>query len=178
MLTIHILNVEQGDSVVLEYESGGQKHYGVIDSNIPDSSDTPPALAKLSALGAESLSFVVLTHPHLDHFDGLFDILHTYQGKVGTFFAYPLGHETPGRLNDLKNAYKNVCINTESPSLKRTSKELIKLLAYVNEFVGAKNWEEPSGYDNSIYPDGFAGVDIKVLLPHPRDKGPYPPVSG
>jgi glyoxylase-like metal-dependent hydrolase (beta-lactamase superfamily II) len=67
MLTFHILNVLHGLSVVVEYKSEHDSFYGVIDSN-SGAGETPKALVKLRELGATSLSFLCLTHPHRDHF--------------------------------------------------------------------------------------------------------------
>ena len=67
MLTFYILNVGHGLSVVIEYSREHNSVYGVVDSNV-GAGGTPQALLKLRELGATSLSFLCLTHPHRDHF--------------------------------------------------------------------------------------------------------------
>ena len=173
MLSIHILDVGHGDSIILEYDYNGEKHYGVIDSNIPDRCDTPPALTKLQALSADFLSFVALTHPHFDHYNGLLDILKHYEGRIRNFYGFPLGKENPVRLTKLKETYRKVYKSTDSNFLKKSSKEFVQILHQVYHSIGKHNWEEPTGVENSIYPEGFLGVDLKVLLPHPKEKGRY-----
>ncbi len=171
MLKIHILNVDHGDSIVVEYICAKGNVYGVIDSNIPKGNKTPPALLKLQHLDVKKLSFVALTHPHADHFLGLPDILKTYE--VATFYSFPLDQYLPGRLVKLRDIYKEIYSSTDSPSLRQTLVQFIELLHLVKEKIGDKNWEEPVGCNSPIYPEGFEGVDIKVLLPHPSNKGKY-----
>jgi metal-dependent hydrolase (beta-lactamase superfamily II) len=74
MLTFYILNVLHGLSVVIEYKREGGSFYGVVASNV-GAGETPKALVKLRELGATSLSFICLTHPHRDHFSGLYSII-------------------------------------------------------------------------------------------------------
>jgi metal-dependent hydrolase (beta-lactamase superfamily II) len=65
MLKVHVLNVEHGDSIIVEFNGS----FGLIDSN--RCGQRIPALEKLQALGAERLRFVALTHPHHDHYRGI-----------------------------------------------------------------------------------------------------------
>jgi beta-lactamase superfamily II metal-dependent hydrolase len=90
MLTIHVLNVGHGSSIVVEHSSAQsrEKFYGVIDSNCR-ANRVCPALSKLQELGAERISFLALTHPHKDHFAGMFDVITAYQDRIDAFFCFP-----------------------------------------------------------------------------------------
>src|ERR1700733_6767851 len=90
MLIFYILNVEHGLSVVVEYQRNGSSRFGVIDSNAR-SGETPKALNKLRQLDAQSLSFICLTHPHRDHFSGLFSVIQNFRGKIDAFYSFPMG---------------------------------------------------------------------------------------
>jgi beta-lactamase superfamily II metal-dependent hydrolase len=173
LLRIHILNVDHGDSIILEYESLAGKVFGLIDSNVPNNVTSPPALTKLQALGATRLSFVALTHPHFDHYHGLLDVLEYYDGKVDNFISYPLGKDFAERRKKLQATYKKVVKNTDSDYLKNASIEFFKLLKHVKESIKIANWEEYNGPENSLLAKGFNGVEMKVILPHPKAKGDY-----
>lgn len=82
-LTVHFIDVGQGDSILLE--SGDNDM--LIDAGERDKSDD---VAKyLKGEGITSLDYVVATHPHADHIGGLSDILETF--SIGQFLdsGYP-----------------------------------------------------------------------------------------
>jgi len=173
LLTFHFLNVNHGDSIVIEYQNDIEKVFGVIDSNIVDPHSPPPALEKLKSLGAKKLSFIALTHPHADHYSGLSQIIDYYKNNISNFYSFPLDAFIPGRLKDIAKIYQKIHDNVDSPTLKRTLNEFVKILLFAKKYIGLDKWQEPNGCDNKIAPEGFKGVSISVILPHPRYKGPY-----
>ena len=68
-LTVHFIDVEQGDSTLLE--SGGE--FVLIDSGELEYSQR--VLDCIGSLGAEKLKYVIVTHPHYDHYGGMSDII-------------------------------------------------------------------------------------------------------
>ena len=174
MLTFHFLNVNHGDSIIIQNESPKNgTHYGLIDSNNPNNDNCPPALKKLQSLGAEKLSFVALTHPHADHYSGLSQILETYKGKIDHFFSFPISDFTDGRLSKLTKIYARLHDETDSPLLKRNLYEFVYILSLVNKNIKINNWYQPSGFSNRITPTGFSDVECNVILPNPSVKGKY-----
>lgn len=173
MLTFYFLNVGHGDSIIIEYKSPSGFVYGLIDSNNPANLSHPPALTKLQELGAKQLSFVVLTHPHMDHYNGLPAIIKFYKGKIGHFYCFPIGKYIPGRIKNLCSIYQKLHNSTESQTLKRQVTELLTVFLYVKKYIGPENWYEPNGYLNKIIPEGFGDVSIEVILPPAKIKGPY-----
>lgn len=69
-LSIHLLDVGQGDAMILHQP-------GSCTTLI----DAGPLIrghqltSRVRQLGVEALDYVIVTHPHLDHFGGLFDLL-------------------------------------------------------------------------------------------------------
>jgi beta-lactamase superfamily II metal-dependent hydrolase len=81
-LSIHVLNVGNGDSIIVELpELNGERAYIVVDSKRIDKT-----VDYLSDLGAKELRLVISTHPHTDHFLGLTGVLKEYDGKVDEFW--------------------------------------------------------------------------------------------
>lgn len=172
MLDIWILNVGHGDSIVLEYRNAGAKAFAVIDSNWSGEGE-PAAVKKLRELGAKSLSFVALTHPHADHYTGLSVILDQYKGKIANFFSFPFRPFADNRIRKLAEAYARVFKTTDSAEVKRRMHEFIVILKSAKEQFGEQRWLEMDGVYNDLMPEGFAGADIISILPPARAKGYY-----
>lgn len=172
MLRIHILNVGHGDSIVLEYRrEGNLASFAVIDSNCkPDS--TPRALELLKSLGAESLSFVAITHPHADHYMGMRAILQYYSKRIDNLYTFPIKRESE-YLKKIVAAYQSYSKDTDSQAIQKKSLELAHILLLAKS--SAKCWEDPSGTKNSLVAPGFtdAGVSISTILPPARVKGDF-----
>lgn len=170
MLRIHILNVGHGDSIVLEYHGEDNLvSFAVIDSNCkPDAS--PPALELLKTLGAESLSFVAITHPHADHYMGMQAILKHFSKNIDTLYTFPIRRESE-YLKKIVTAYMKYSIDTDSESIRNKSKELAHILLLAKS--SAKYWEDPSGTQNSLAARGFKGVAISTILPPALVKGDF-----
>ena len=64
-LTAHFIDVGQGDSILLESEG----EYALIDAGEFECGQR--VLTYLAAVGAESLRYVIATHPHSDHIGGM-----------------------------------------------------------------------------------------------------------
>ena len=85
-LTVHFIDVGQGDSILVEYANetmlvdAGEREKGVNVS------------AFLREQGISSLDYVVATHPHADHIGGLLTILNEY--PVGEFVDSGYPHTT------------------------------------------------------------------------------------
>ncbi len=82
-LVVYVLNVGDGDAIVLQFPDDGRGHaYGVVDSN-----DGAKSLDLLQTrLQATKLRFVCATHPHIDHVRGIEKLLKAYDGQVEDFW--------------------------------------------------------------------------------------------
>ena len=75
-LNITFKNVHQGDAILLEWTSDiGERELGIIDCSLC-SLYTNPILNSLKENRDKKVKFLVLTHPHTDHYSGLTEILH------------------------------------------------------------------------------------------------------
>jgi beta-lactamase superfamily II metal-dependent hydrolase len=87
-LSVHILNVGDGDSVVVELpEEAGSRSHLVIDCY--DGDKTTEYLEKLDA---KRLRLVVATHPHQDHIAGLLSVLKAFPNNVEQFWDSGFRH--------------------------------------------------------------------------------------
>ncbi|MFV0413058.1 MAG: ComEC/Rec2 family competence protein [Oscillospiraceae bacterium] len=62
---VHIIDVLQGDAALLEQNG----EFALIDAGPPEGQDN--LLAYLNGLGITRLKYVILTHPHADHYGGM-----------------------------------------------------------------------------------------------------------
>jgi len=67
-------DVGQGDSVILLWGTKKKKSVGIIDCKQKSKTDNP-CIAFLSTLPNVAIKFILLSHPHSDHFSGLLDLL-------------------------------------------------------------------------------------------------------
>lgn len=65
-------NVGQGDSIIIEWNKGSKRCFGIIDCNIFQGRN--PTLDFLIANNVLEIEFIVLSHFHLDHFSGMAEI--------------------------------------------------------------------------------------------------------
>lgn len=168
MLTFRFLNVDHGASVLIEFEHAGSRFFGLIDSNCNFGS-VPKALSYLRNLNANGLSFLALTHPHNDHFSGLYTIMVEFRGKIKEFYSFPLGNfiENAPRRAKLKKQLSSLFARTDSESLRHARLELLQILRWAqeNHNAGLTIWQECDGELNTLAPEGFAGVEFSTILP-------------
>lgn len=177
MLAIHVLNVGHGDSIIVQYkcEETNSSHFGVIDSNCKIGI-TPKALTKLNELGAERLSFLVLTHPHLDHYSGLHNIVKNFTGKISDIYTFPVYHiKDKEKLKKTLQRYIDIANKTNDHEVKSGYLEFAKTIFHISEAAkNGANWTAPSGLMNQLICEGMApDVEIYSLLPSPKVKGSY-----
>ncbi len=93
MLKIHFFNVAEGDSILLEYSGGAAPFRVLVDAGrgeLPESEGSlrSTAAAHLRKLGIGSIDLLVLTHLHVDHVQGLPEIMEMVRfGKICSTFS-------------------------------------------------------------------------------------------
>ncbi len=172
MLKIHILNVDQGDSILLEHQSDGTSSFAVIDSN-RYKGEEPAALKKLKSLNANRINFIALTHPHADHYRGLLDILQHYSSSIDNFYSFPLALSKTNQLKKIAETYQKLINASDSPLAVSSATEYVKLLYELKHNLGIEKWEELVGFENTIPVTGFEDVTFQALLPYASAKGDY-----
>ncbi|WP_292372036.1 MBL fold metallo-hydrolase [Methanosarcina sp. UBA411] len=82
-LTVHFLDVDQGDSILLEVDGKSM----LVDSGESDQGKV--VTAYLQNQGISTLDYVVATHPHSDHIGGMNEILNNFQVEHFVDSGYP-----------------------------------------------------------------------------------------
>jgi beta-lactamase superfamily II metal-dependent hydrolase len=170
MLSFHVLNVGHGSSTVVEFRAENGIVFGLIDS-AANSGESPKALRKLQELGATNLSFICLTHPHSDHFRGLYDVIRTFDPQIGSFYTGPMGDllNNQGRLKRYGLQLEKLRQRTDGTKQTIALLEFMQLLMWASS--GRCDWTECAGEENRLGPDGFNGVEVWTLVPPRAVKG-------
>lgn len=98
-LKVHIIDVGQGDSILVE--SDGQ--YMLIDAGEKVQSST--VIDYLEETGVKKIDYVIVTHPHSDHIGGLADVIDYFQ--IGKIIMPDVIHTTKTFENLLDTISKN-----------------------------------------------------------------------
>ena len=73
MIDFHFLDVGAGDSIFLTWDDGEQKKCLVLDCK--KQAGTNPVLDAVKNLELTEIEYVILSHPHYDHFSGMLELL-------------------------------------------------------------------------------------------------------
>ncbi len=172
MLRFHILNVGQGDSIVIEYFGKNKSAFAVVDSNrVGD--EEPRALTKLRSLGADALSFICLTHPHMDHYRGLSSILSAFEGKIDQFFWFPAGDYIGKNVKKLTRQYKEIADSQDNPEIHKALYEFVSIMMQTHKDKAISVMPELSGPYSLVAAKDFDDVEIYSLMPFRKMKGAY-----
>jgi competence protein ComEC len=82
-LTVHFLDVDQGDSILLEIDGKSM----LVDAGESDQGKVVKAY--LQDQGISTLDYIVATHPHSDHIGGMNEILNNFQVEHFVDSGYP-----------------------------------------------------------------------------------------
>lgn len=72
-MTITFKDVGQGDSIIIEWIDGASEKIGIIDCNKKGRKN--PVVNHLKKGSYKEIEFIILTHPHRDHYSGLLELL-------------------------------------------------------------------------------------------------------
>ena len=94
MIRITFKNVGQGDSIILEWKKSRKKKIGIIDCKKNLGSN--PILDYIKEKEIKEISFLILSHPHLDHFSGFAELIeHCIKNKVKIKYFLHTANNTP-----------------------------------------------------------------------------------
>lgn len=73
MVKVTFKNVGQGDSILLEWNQDDEDKIAIIDCNRYLNNN--PVLDYIKLKEYREINFMILSHPHLDHFSGFVELL-------------------------------------------------------------------------------------------------------
>lgn len=133
MLSITFKYVGAGDSIIIELESGDEKKIGIIDCKRIAGNN--PTLEELKKKNLNKLDFILLSHPHNDHYNGLEEILDFCEKKniAITLFGFTIDVNQRFLGEVIKsNNDKNTLADLWRKAIKLDKKGLIKHRIRIN----------------------------------------------
>lgn len=113
MIKVIFKDVGQGDSIIFEWKDNKQNKIAVIDCNIHQKSN--PVLDYIIEKRYKTIEYLILSHPHYDHFSGFYDLLE-YCNDNNIWIKYFL-HTSSQVPTFLKMACNSVTSATELQKL-------------------------------------------------------------
>lgn len=87
-LDVHICGPGFGEMILLRWEENGSPRAALVDIYSP-SPDVDPLMDWLETQGVRHLSFVAITHPHLDHINNAGAVLRRFAGRIDHVWFWP-----------------------------------------------------------------------------------------
>lgn len=129
-INITFLNIGQGDASFIEFQNGEQM---LVDCS--EDAKILEALGRVMSFRDRTIDYLLITHPHTDHYGGCIDVLKRYEVKNIIFTDYT--HHTNSSVAILLNT-----IQQEQAVLK--------------EIRGEETWSVASTTLHFLYPDAPA----------------------
>ncbi len=139
MAEVTFKNVGQGDSLIIEWSDDGKNKVGIIDVN--KTKKTNPVISHLQDKGYIFIEFILLSHPHEDHYSGMLELLN-YVDKSGITVGW-FGHTIDKSLQQdywrLFEISKSATIELEKLLEKAIQLKKKKVIEAFE--LPAKNWQ-------------------------------------
>ncbi len=163
MLKVTFKDVGQGDSILIEWKTDdGLGKLGIIDSNLLEDGNNP-VLDYLKSTTYREIEFILLSHPHYDHFSGLRQIVEYCEAnKIPIKQFWHTSSQTPDFLkSSVKafNAQKEVALLFRKVHTLFRSGKIIENQGYIDDTT--KNYRLNSE------------IEIQFLAPSTKETDKY-----
>lgn len=111
-MKITFKDVGQGDTIIIEWiDANGKEKIGIVDCKLKGQEN--PVIKYLDTKSYKEVEFLILSHPHADHYSGFLELLNYLQKK--DIPIHRMGH-TVG-FNGAEAYWKYFVVNTEQRDL-------------------------------------------------------------
>lgn len=159
MLKIHVFDVGHGDSIVIEFPGG--KNFGLIDFNRNSEKKVFSFFEhKLKLNKSIVIEFICLTHYHLDHFNGLGEIIQYFSKnnvEIKEFWD-------PGVSKNKFKAWKKLYEKHGNPLTKSNIDEIISYATSFKAFYPKIKYVALTHVEYAI--KKILGTKIDILAPY------------
>ena len=164
MLKITFKNVGQGDSIIIEWNDDDENNkIAIIDCNIYQGRN--PVLDYITKKEYKEIEYLILSHPHYDHFSGFLQVLkYSNENNIRVKYFLHTSAQTP---TFLQMASKSATSETELQNLFLYIKNNFEQM---NMQVGAIQSESPNNIPLS------SNYSISILSPSQKELNNY--ISG
>jgi beta-lactamase superfamily II metal-dependent hydrolase len=154
-MKITFKDVGQGDSILIEWQEAGISKIGIIDCNRKFGEN--PVVDHIQKAGYQNIEFIVLSHPHRDHFSGMVGLLNYID--TNSILVESFGHT----LHLLASDYHKYLNGVESDTISKS--DLEKLFEKVDELRKRKVIKKISFIVEGTSIPLSDGISLKCLSP-------------
>ena len=151
-MKIYFKDVGQGDSIILEWEENAKYKIGIIDCN--KKSTLNPVLEHLKLHNNYQIEFIVLSHPHKDHFSGMLELLDYL--KLNAITIHNFFHTCASKKEYIQASMKSI----SDKSL------LITIFKRLDQMHGSDQIKK-YGFINDLSSELVLSADIKMKVMSP-----------
>jgi beta-lactamase superfamily II metal-dependent hydrolase len=132
-LEVHVLGAGKGESIVLKMPDD---QWGVVDCYASSTTDaaTNPTVRFLRDRGVQDLRFVCMTHPHVDHFLGMVQLIDEFRPRE----FWRASCLSPEHVKLIARYYKICAVVTGLETFSQSAKELLGIYRRVREGVASR----------------------------------------
>ncbi len=178
-LEIHVINVEQGDTLLLTWKENldAERKYGLIDCNLVNGGIDPlrKRLEKLCPDLRMKFDFVIMSHPHSDHFSGfhlLFNFCKENNITIEKFIhtgGYDPRYFTSLLVDKQKNKKELCNAITAAANRSKHKSSLLRLFLFLHKELKGKKVIKEVYVARSSSKDLMLTQDIKLSFLSPDD---------
>jgi beta-lactamase superfamily II metal-dependent hydrolase len=162
MLRLHVFDVGHGDAILIEFPNGA---WGVVDCKDDGFPDRPSSLLRfLQDRNVGRLAFVCLTHPHVDHFSGLPEILEHYGDNIEELWCFRI---------DSQHWRKFLAVQENAATTSSRRREFEQLRTIFEHLARRVKRNEVRLLDANQHLPALGGVEIDCLAPYPKELSSY-----
>lgn len=162
-MKITFKDVGQGDSILLEWNEDGKDKIAVIDCNKKDKVN--PILEHIKLIGYQEIEFIILSHPHMDHYSGMAELLEYMEEN--NIIVKNFAHTLHFLGTDLYRYLNSVEIDTHAMI------ELQKLFNQVGKMKDAQAIKKVSYLSENVVIPIANGITMKCLSPSASEAEKY-----
>lgn len=171
-VNVYFFNAGEGDSIVIEIIQEDSK-YIVIDSNLItiDSKKINPAYEFLMKNKASSISALIISHLHQDHYNGIELLIRDFD--VEKIIIPPFLSTKSNIFNKIVDSYRKEIDQITKRCSDDDILQYCKSLAYLIHYISNNDHkvEEASGKESILRLKGVNWIEFIVYLPLKKIKG-------
>jgi len=172
-ISIHILNVGHGDSIVIECGVPPDARYVVIDTNLVKQKNVTvcPAFEFLKKKNVSVIDTLAVTHLDLDHYCGIEHLLDYYDIRkllIPPFFSNK-SDDVDKKLAIFREKGREALHRSANSEVRQTVKSLATLLNFIDN--NRDKVDCVQGRDSNVTLSAQANLCARIFLPLPGQKG-------
>ncbi|MCW8898550.1 MAG: MBL fold metallo-hydrolase [Flavobacteriales bacterium] len=145
-MEIEFKDVNQGDSIIIKWNQDDEPKIGLIDCH---SDKNNPTLQHIAKNNIKEIEFIIISHPHFDHFSGIIDLFNFCENNdviikelsftFDTAITYAYSDYSYSKANGLKEFFEYL---TKQSKKRHQANQTIKKSSHLSSDTPSKSFSE------------------------------------